>query len=95
MTALTEPPYEFREGGRPQARPGAQGTGWGAHGYDPARPEMAAIFYALGRGVAPGTRIERLRAIDVAPTVARLLGIDPPLQSEGRALPALAVDTGK
>ena len=47
---------------------------------------MGAIFFALGRGVPKGTSLGVVRAIDVAPTAAALLGIDPPAQSEGRAL---------
>lgn len=58
----------------------------GAHGYDPALPEMGAIFYALGRGVPAGAKLGVVRAIDVAPTAAALLGIAPPAQSEGQAL---------
>jgi arylsulfatase A-like enzyme len=61
------------------------GTG-GAHGYDPSLPDMGAIFFALGRGVPAGTKLGEVRAIDVAPTVAGLLEIDPPQSSEGRAL---------
>ncbi len=58
----------------------------GAHGYDPELPDMGAIFYALGRGVSKGAPLGVVRAIDVAPTAAALLRIDPPAQSEGRAL---------
>ena len=60
--------------------------GWrrGGHGYDPGDPDM-------GRGVARAPAHE-VRAIDVAASVAALLGIDPPAQSEGRPLwPAPAV----
>jgi arylsulfatase A-like enzyme len=65
---------------------GLRGRHLGAHGFDPARPEMGAIFYALGAGVPAGAGLGEVRAIDVAPTAAALLGIDPPAQSEGRAL---------
>jgi predicted AlkP superfamily pyrophosphatase or phosphodiesterase len=58
----------------------------GMHGYRPDRSDMKAIFFALGRGVPRGEALGELRAIDVAPTAARLLGIEPPAQSEGRAL---------
>jgi predicted AlkP superfamily pyrophosphatase or phosphodiesterase len=92
ITVLTEPPYVFRRepngAGTPADPPRARPVS-GVHGYDPERPEMAAIFYALGRGVAPGTRLGRPLTIDIAPTVAHLLHIDPPMQSEGRALPEL------
>jgi predicted AlkP superfamily pyrophosphatase or phosphodiesterase len=66
-----------------------RGLGSGSHGYDPEIAEMGAIFFALGRGVPPGTKLEHARTIDVAPTAAALLGIDPPLQSEGHSLFAL------
>lgn len=56
----------------------------GVHGYAPEEsPEMRGIFFALGRGVAPGTRLGAVRALDVAATAARLLGIAPPAQNEG------------
>ena len=62
----------------------------GLHGYDPAVvPEMGGIFLALGRGVPPGVRLGRVRALDVAPTAARLLGIAPPADCEGSPLAAL------
>jgi len=54
----------------------------GMHGYDPQLPDMGAIFFAVGRGVpeaAPGV----VRQIDLPATVARLLNIEPPKDSEG------------
>jgi hypothetical protein len=63
----------------------------GAHGYDPARhPEMRGIFLAAGRGVPAGVRSGDVRSLDVAPTVARLLGIEPPRSCEGRPIEAIA-----
>ena len=62
------------------------GRASGAHGYDPRSPDMGAIFFALGRGVPRSEKLGEVRAIDVAPTAAALLGINPPEQSEGRAL---------
>ena len=44
---------------------------------------MGGICFALGRGVAAGTRLPPVRAVDVAPTVTRLLAIAPPASSEG------------
>jgi arylsulfatase A-like enzyme len=62
----------------------------GAHGYDPAHvAEMAGIFVAMGRGVAPRARLPRVRAIDVAATTAGLLGIEPPAGSEGEPIPGI------
>ncbi len=59
---------------------------YGAHGYDPAHPEMSAIFYVAGPDIRSG-RLARVRNIDVAPTIARLLGVEPAPTVDGRALP--------
>lgn len=63
-------------------------SGWrlGMHGYDAAHPDMAGLFLAVGRGVQAGLKLPEVRVIDVAPTIASLLGIHPPAQSEGRSL---------
>jgi predicted AlkP superfamily pyrophosphatase or phosphodiesterase len=94
VVALAEPPLALLPANDRGARFGGLrrllGGALGAHGYDPARHEsMHAIFVALGRGVPAGARLPRVRAIDVAPTVARLLGIAPPASSEGTPIPAL------
>ena len=58
----------------------------GAHGFDARRPELQAAFYAAGAGIKRGARLGPINTIDVAPTVARLLGIRPPAQATGRVL---------
>ncbi len=58
----------------------------GGHGYAPGHPEMGAIFLGMGRGLPRGVRIGAVRNVDIAPTIAMLLGIDPPAQAEGRAI---------
>jgi hypothetical protein len=65
---------------------------YGAHGYDPLLPNMSAIFFAAGPDIRHGT-IASVRNVDVAPTVARLLGVEPSSLVEGRALPLRAVNT--
>ena len=65
------------------------GASRGMHGYRPDQKEMGAIFYAAGRGVPRGLELGSVRAIDVAPTIARLLDIDPPAQSEGEPIPGI------
>ena len=60
----------------------------GDHLANPERPAMHASFAVAGPGVAPGARLGLIRQIDVAPTLAALLGIDPPAQSAGRVLEA-------
>jgi predicted AlkP superfamily pyrophosphatase or phosphodiesterase len=47
----------------------------GAHGYVNTDPELGAIFVASGRGIKPGVTLESVRNVDLAPTIARLLGI--------------------
>jgi len=47
----------------------------GAGGYLPEEPAMAPGFVAAGAGLREGLVLPTLREIDVAPTVARLLGL--------------------
>ncbi|MFN3486340.1 MAG: alkaline phosphatase family protein [Planctomycetota bacterium] len=58
------------------------------HGQRPDRRELHTGFVAAGPGIRPGTVIERMRLIDIAPTVARWLGLE--MEGvEGEAIPAL------
>ena len=93
LLLTTIPPYSLTRAA------GAEGlmvtalsmAGWafGSHGYDPALPDMGGVFYAMGRGVSPSLKLGDVHQTDVAATVARLLGIAPPLQSEGRPVPGI------
>jgi len=58
----------------------------GTHGYRPDEPSMAAIFMAIGHGVAPGFQVGDVRTRDVAPTVLALLGLPIPETMEGRPI---------
>ncbi len=89
VVAIAEPPHMFRSGARAVAESAyrALGGSTGGHGYNPATvSEMNGIFVALGREVGVGARLPAAQAIDLAPTIAALLGIDPPEHSEGTAL---------
>ena len=91
VVAFTDPPRMLSRGGGRLALwsgvRGLLGQPVGTHGYDPTRvPEMHGILLAHGRGVAPGTSLGHVHTIDVAPTVARLLGIEPPRHAEGAAV---------
>lgn len=57
----------------------------GSHGFRPDHPDQQASFLAIGGGIRPGAVLPHIRMIDVAPTVAALLGIRLPA-AEGRAL---------
>ncbi len=58
----------------------------GSHGYLASDPDMDAIFIASGYGVRTGARLEKLENIDVAPTLAKLLGVDWPA-AKGKPAP--------
>ncbi len=68
-------------------------AGWtfGSHGYAPDHPDMPGMFLALGRGVPAGARLPVMHQVDLAATIAALLGIEPPLDSEGRPVPGLEI----
>jgi predicted AlkP superfamily pyrophosphatase or phosphodiesterase len=93
LVVMTHPPFTF------SSAAGAEGVaedvlsffGWdfGGHGYAPELPDMGAIFMAKGRGVGAGRSLDVVHQIDVAPTVAALLNIEPPAQSEGRVIELL------
>jgi predicted AlkP superfamily pyrophosphatase or phosphodiesterase len=50
----------------------------GNHGQRPSRQGLATGFIAAGPGVAAGTSIARMRLVDVAPTIAKVLGLAMP-----------------
>jgi predicted AlkP superfamily pyrophosphatase or phosphodiesterase len=47
----------------------------GTHGHLPQPAYMHATFIAAGTGIRPGTRLKLINNIDVAPTIARLMGL--------------------
>ena len=57
----------------------------GTHGYFNGDPELDGIFIANGRGIRKGVVLPRMANLDVAPTMARLMGLALPAP-EGRVL---------
>lgn len=53
------------------------------HGYPPDTEGMYGILYAWGSGVARGRELGLVRAIDVHPSVARLVGMQPGTPVDG------------
>jgi predicted AlkP superfamily pyrophosphatase or phosphodiesterase len=58
---------------------------YGAHGYDPELWSMSAIFYAAGPDVGKRT-LPYVHDIDIAPTIAHLLGVPPAPTVQGRVI---------
>ena len=58
----------------------------GTHGYLPETPDMQAVFFAMGRGVDGDAEVEEVRHVDLAATIAALLDVEPPAQSEGERM---------
>ncbi|MBV8883614.1 MAG: alkaline phosphatase family protein [Chroococcidiopsidaceae cyanobacterium CP_BM_RX_35] len=56
---------------------------YGAHGYDATIPNMSAILYAAGPDIGRGT-LTQIRNIDVAPTISKLLGVQPASTVRGK-----------
>ncbi len=88
LVVFSTPPYQFDA-----ATPGtlvALSAFFGQHGYVPdvqdlaANTSMRATFLAGGTGIAKG-KVEA-RTIDLAPTMAYLLRVPTPQQSQGRVL---------
>lgn len=58
--------------------------GSGSHGFWPERRTMNSIFYLWGDGV-PHKKIGKVYAVDVAPTLCRLMGVPVSTDNQGRA----------
>jgi 2',3'-cyclic-nucleotide 2'-phosphodiesterase (5'-nucleotidase family) len=89
VVAFAYPPYEFDA-----ETPGtlvARSSFFGQHGYVPdvqdlpSNTNMRATFLAGGEGIGRGT-VEGARSIDLAPTIAFMLGVPEPQQSQGIVL---------
>ncbi len=57
----------------------------GNHGFLPDKPGLQTGFIASGRGIKKGVVLDTVRLVDVAPTVAELLGLQMP-GTDGRVL---------
>jgi len=64
---------------------GGKAENKGSHGHDSHLPELRATFVACGKGIKPGTKLGDIENKSVAPTIARVLGIEMPT-AEGKVL---------
>lgn len=58
---------------------------YGAHGYDPNKLNMSAIFFAAGPDIRRGN-LQQVRNIDVVPTINKLLGVESASTVQGKDL---------
>lgn len=87
LVLVCHPGYSFS--GRDRGDFMAASRSRGMHGYRPEEPSMQAGFVASGPSFVQGLRVPCVRMIDVAPTLARVLGVDLGSQAEGVAVPGL------
>jgi predicted AlkP superfamily pyrophosphatase or phosphodiesterase len=50
----------------------------GAHGYVNSMPDMQALFVASGAAIRPGVKLDAISNLQVAPTIAKILGLQLP-----------------
>lgn len=60
----------------------------GTHGYGPDLPGLEAAFLAKGPGIKAAHRVKRVRLLDLAPTISRILEVELRM-AEGRVLQEL------
>lgn len=63
----------------------------GTHGYPNSDPELDGIFIANGPEIKQGAVLDRIRNLDVAPTLAKLMGLEFP-DVDGRVLEEILRD---
>ena len=67
--------YAFAENPASKELIVATGNLKGTHGHHPQNRLLDATFVAWGAGIKPGAKIGRIRNVDVAPTMAAILGV--------------------
>jgi predicted AlkP superfamily pyrophosphatase or phosphodiesterase len=79
MVLAAEPGYAFDAVANGEAVTNIPaGAVRGAHGYLNSDPELLSILVAAGAGIKPGARLGAVPNVDVAATIARLLGVNLP-----------------
>ena len=99
VVVVTRPPYQF-DAGTPGQRI-AFSQFFGQHGYLPDLVDLAhnvnmhATFVAAGPGIRHRDPMTGVRAVDLAPTLAALMGIPGPQNARGRILYDLLLRPGQ
>jgi predicted AlkP superfamily pyrophosphatase or phosphodiesterase len=85
LVLFAKPSYAFKGDAGPETLVAPSQNYQGTHGYPTSDPELDGIFIAQGRRIQQGVSLQRIANLDVAPTVAQLLGLKIP-HAEGRVL---------
>jgi predicted AlkP superfamily pyrophosphatase or phosphodiesterase len=80
--------YAFTAAVADQVSSDATEGSFGAHGYVSTDPDLSAIFIGSGRGIKPGVVLDSVDNIDLAPTMAMLLGLELK-EADGKVLTAI------
>jgi predicted AlkP superfamily pyrophosphatase or phosphodiesterase len=83
LVLTTGPGYSFGNNVTGQVIVDAGGSK-GSHGHDPRPDYMHAMFVAAGTGIKPGAKLKLINNVDVAPTIAHLLGLG--MKADGHVL---------
>ena len=92
LVLTTGPGYSFANNVSGDAVADAGGSK-GSHGHDPRPDYMHAMFVAAGTGIKRNSQLGVMNNVDVAPTIARLLGID--MNCDGRVLQEALTEPGQ
>lgn len=82
---VTDYPYSFADSRRMVQMANNVRETIGVHGYDPAIPDMHAIFFANGPQIKPGITLPPFENIHVYPLVCQLLDLPIPSDIDGKA----------
>jgi hypothetical protein len=86
--------YAFTADGRDPAVVDSPVESLGSHGYLANDPDLRAMFIAAGRGIRSGVSIDSVSTLDLAPTIAQLLGVEL-TGVEGKVLTDVLTSTSK
>ena len=94
LVLVAKQDYAFGGGLDGEAVVAAAAGGAGHHGSLSSEPDMNAIFIASGYRVRPGARLGQIATVDIAPTIAALLGLKMGAV-DGKALDAILTAPGR
>jgi predicted AlkP superfamily pyrophosphatase or phosphodiesterase len=88
LVLASKPDYAFT--GDPEQEYVTQVAEGGTHGFLNSDPKMQAIFIAWGAGIPKGVSLGKITNLDVAPTIAALLGLEMK-QAKGHAIEQIVI----